>query len=143
MVIINNDFINFKINEFISDLVDRCPNIKEIWLIGSRASGMERPDSDWDLLIFVNDNGITLRRVSDNTGLKNRALERKDPINPLIHNKNDDFIHPWPKPGRKDKLNLNDINWNVWGNPDAAEYEAEHGTGLGRRIWKKGIRGRT
>lgn len=30
------------------------PGISELWLIGSRANGSPRPDSDWDFLAFAN-----------------------------------------------------------------------------------------
>lgn len=31
------------------------PSALSIWFIGSRANGTDRPDSDWDFILFVND----------------------------------------------------------------------------------------
>ena len=42
------------IAKFIRDSKDLKERIEEIYLFGSRAKGEERPDSDYDLLIIVN-----------------------------------------------------------------------------------------
>lgn len=41
-----------EIEELVSSLTTKNPDIEEIWLIGSRANGSARPNSDWDILIF-------------------------------------------------------------------------------------------
>ena len=33
----------------------------QVWLYGSRARGNATPDSDWDILILLNKNGVTSR----------------------------------------------------------------------------------
>jgi hypothetical protein len=40
------------LNQCLSDVLQREPAIKELWFIGSRANGTQRPDSDWDFLAF-------------------------------------------------------------------------------------------
>lgn len=34
-------------------LVRTCPGVREVWLLGSRANGTARSDSDWDFLAFA------------------------------------------------------------------------------------------
>jgi len=38
---------------YIDLLTGRYRSISSIWLMGSRASSTERPESDWDLLAFA------------------------------------------------------------------------------------------
>lgn len=40
------------IEQYIFRMAAATGNSVEIWLIGSRANGSSRPDSDWDLLVF-------------------------------------------------------------------------------------------
>lgn len=40
------------IKKMIDGVMRVCPNITEIWLIGSRAAGTAKDDSDWDFLVF-------------------------------------------------------------------------------------------
>ncbi|WP_145976124.1 nucleotidyltransferase domain-containing protein [Nitrospira moscoviensis] len=40
------------IGNFIKLLTAACDGLQSIWLIGSRANGTAKPDSDWDLLAF-------------------------------------------------------------------------------------------
>ena len=40
------------LDEYVQSLVSLAPDVREIWLFGSRANATERPDSDWDLLVF-------------------------------------------------------------------------------------------
>ena len=41
--------------DYIGRLVAAFDFIQEVWLFGSRANGFARADSDWDYLLFVND----------------------------------------------------------------------------------------
>jgi predicted nucleotidyltransferase len=72
---------------YIATLVDAHPGIREIWLIGSRANGTARPDSDWDLLAFA-DNGSLAALASDDT------FNRHD-IDLLVVFDGDRFRKPW------------------------------------------------
>ena len=42
-------------SEYIERLLGAYPAIREIWLIGSRANNCARPGSDWDFLVFCDD----------------------------------------------------------------------------------------
>ena len=41
------------ITNYVRDLTVAYPAIKEVWLFGSRANGMARDDSDWDIFAFA------------------------------------------------------------------------------------------
>jgi len=41
-----------EIRKYVEILKDDFPAIEEIWLLGSRANGTARSDSDWDFLVF-------------------------------------------------------------------------------------------
>lgn len=41
-----------EIAEYARGLAEACGGITTIWLLGSRANGTARDDSDWDLLVF-------------------------------------------------------------------------------------------
>ena len=56
----NNDLIRNRITRSIHE---KDPNA-EIFLFGSRARGDNRPDSDWDILILV-DNKVVTNEVED------------------------------------------------------------------------------
>lgn len=49
----NTDFPAF-VTEVLKELIDE-KETQSIWFIGSRANGRERPDSDWDFIVFVSD----------------------------------------------------------------------------------------
>lgn len=56
---IKEDFTNIKkfpdfVTEVLNDLISEDITLS-IWLIGSRANGCERIDSDWDFIVFRND----------------------------------------------------------------------------------------
>ncbi|RMD87265.1 MAG: nucleotidyltransferase domain-containing protein [Candidatus Dadabacteria bacterium] len=41
------------IRDYLESLIARYPAISSVWLMGSRANGAARPDSDWDLMVFA------------------------------------------------------------------------------------------
>ena len=43
---------------YLRALVDAHPSIREIWLFGSRANGRARPESDWDYMVFSDDDRL-------------------------------------------------------------------------------------
>jgi predicted nucleotidyltransferase len=46
---------------FLRDLTHRFPNIKQVYLFGSRIKGNARGDSDWDILVYGGyDNAMSL-----------------------------------------------------------------------------------
>ena len=44
--------------EYIDRLVLSYPSITKIWLFGSRANGLAKPESDWDYLAFGDDASV-------------------------------------------------------------------------------------
>lgn len=42
-------------DQYLDRLMRAHPGIAEVWLFGSRADGKLRADSDWDYMVFLND----------------------------------------------------------------------------------------
>ena len=120
-----------KRREYIAELVNRCPGIKEIWVFGSRVTDEGAPDSVWDFLAFADDDGATYQRVNGDTELHREDLK----IDLFVEISKMIFEKPW---GSKHKrLNLNDMNWNVWSPETSAEYNGEKGVRPADMVWSK------
>ncbi|MGV8093624.1 MAG: nucleotidyltransferase domain-containing protein [Mangrovibacterium sp.] len=85
MKTMNQDLLINKIKKVIHG---KDPNAK-VYLFGSRARGDHRPDSDWDLLILVDDREVT-NEIEDKfrDGLYDLELESGQIISLLIYPKN-------------------------------------------------------
>ncbi len=83
------------LSEYINNLVAACPEITEVWLIGSRANEKAREDSDWDLIVFGNDRTLS--------SLQRNLLLRRPDIDLLVVYKGDDFRAPWETESGKGK----------------------------------------
>ena len=129
------------LSEYIERLLAACPEITEIWLIGSRANDKEHAGSDWDLLVFGRPR--TLATLQENLSL------RRPDIDLLIVYNGNDFRAPWKTEAGKDKSGSL-IRWK-WkqdkGSPARAHYwgtqwkdvEIEN-TGnqqVAKRVWPK------
>ena len=83
-----------KIDGFISKITRAHPGIREIWLLGSRAKGEARPNSDWNLFVFADED--TFQRLG-------RSLQfRRTDVQLLVVRDGDEFWEPWgnnPKQG--------------------------------------------
>jgi predicted nucleotidyltransferase len=101
---------------YIAALVGAYPAVKEIWLLGSRANGSHRPDSDWDFLVFAN------QRVL-NSLTRNSRFKRPD-VDLLVVYDGDKFCKPWrdPKKARKKRGSLSGWEWKSLS--DEATYKA-------------------
>jgi len=78
-------------------------SINSIWLLGSRANGTNRKDSDWDFLIFADK--MALNSLKENPSLK---LKNVDML--LVYDKKK-FEDPWSsKKGTLDNLEMETIN---------------------------------
>jgi len=53
-----------EIQGYANELVTSCSGVSDIWLLGSRANGTARIDSDWDLLIFGNASALACIKAS-------------------------------------------------------------------------------
>jgi len=43
-------------HEYVNKLTKRFPTIKSVWLIGSRANDTANECSDWDFIVFADNN---------------------------------------------------------------------------------------
>ncbi len=83
-----------KIDNFISKITQAHPGIREIWLFGSRAKGEARPNSDWNLFVFADDD--TLQQLGRNVRFKRADVQL------LVVRDGEEFREPWgrnPKQG--------------------------------------------
>jgi hypothetical protein len=76
-----------QVREYIDLLNGRYQSVSSIWLIGSRASCTERPESDWDLLVFADYDCLAAMRGD--------AGMRAPGIDLLVVTDGDRFEQPW------------------------------------------------
>ena len=92
--------------EYVKKLVLAYPSIKQIWLIGSRANGTARADSDWDYLVFTDD-GHVLNALY-------RDKKRSSPeIDVLLVVDGRHAINPWSVDTWTKSLCLDDLPGNL------------------------------
>ena len=72
--------------EFAHAIVKAAPGIKEIWLLGSRANGEGRENSDWDLLVFGTEETLEVLN-------RTPSLHRAD-VDCLVAT-NEQFVNAW------------------------------------------------
>jgi hypothetical protein len=99
------------INDFIVGLTRVFVGIREIWLIGSRANGTERADSDWDLLAFADE--VTYEGLSKLPEFQNPKIDL------LIVRDDDEFREPWGNEPKRGHL-------SEWAWTRRSETEAEY-----------------
>jgi hypothetical protein len=109
--------------EYIDRLVQAYPSIREIWLLGSRANGSERPDSDWDYLAF----GDEARALND---LHNDSQFNDPDVDLLFLGPGlDEAMKPWPSADTWKKLGLGDapggIKWRIISETEACYIETK------------------
>ncbi len=89
------------------------PGIREIWLIGSRAIGTERVDSDYDFLVFAEEKfWSTIQERGD--------LHRTD-VDFLVSTDGNNFQSAW---GCKKTVALSKLNWKLTSDTTAT-YEGQ------------------
>jgi hypothetical protein len=72
-----------------SCVVNRCPGIAEIWLVGSRANLTQRDDSDWDFLLFADEDTLSALRAAPELA--------RDDFDLLVVIDGDRFESPWQR----------------------------------------------
>jgi predicted nucleotidyltransferase len=77
--------------EYIHLLSSRYHSVSSIWLIGSRASCTEQPESDWDLLVFADTDSLV--RMRADAGLHALGIDL------LVVTDGDRFEQPWIEDG--------------------------------------------
>jgi hypothetical protein len=75
------------VRRYIDLLTGRYHSISSIWLMGSRASSTERPESDWDLLAFADRDALG--------EMQGDADVRAPGIDLLVVIDDDRFEQPW------------------------------------------------
>ena len=126
--------------EHIAMLAKRYPQIEEVWLIGSRAEGLERANSDWDYLVFANERLINSLRQKP-------ELYRED-VDLLVVYDGDRFKSPWRDGARVKSGSLSEWDWKVVGEGEATyratrwrsdgDFNMNLREARGRRVWKRG-----
>jgi hypothetical protein len=89
--------------EYVSQISAAYPAIREVWFIGSRANGTERPDSDYDYMAFAD--GDTLAALS-----QSQRFNWPD-IDLLVVFDGLNFAEPWPDPNRPKGGSLDEWEW--------------------------------
>lgn len=100
-------FTTEKINDYLKQLTKQFRGIESIWLLGSRANGYHKDDSDWDLLVFADEEILSLLR-EDNIFFKSN-------VDLLVVYDGKNFEEPWEseKTGRRKRENLIDWEWKT------------------------------
>jgi hypothetical protein len=110
--------------EYVQRLVRAYPSIAEIWLLGSRANGMERPDSDWDYVAF-GDDASALNQLHNDPQFNDPNVDLLF-LGPGV----DEAIKPWPSADNSwKKLGLGNapggIKWKVISATEASYTETK------------------
>lgn len=125
------------IQNFIEFLAAACDGLQSIWLIGSRANGTARLDSDWDLLAFGNPAVLVYLK-------SHPELHRYD-IDFLVVTDGDHFESAW---GNKDKSgSISKWEWRQLSD-DRADYNGAKPSGtddivvdrqVSLRLWPRAL----
>lgn len=79
-----------EIRTYIDLLIARCPKVREVWLIGSRANGISTEVSDWDFIIFADP------KAFDDLA-HDKVLHREDVDLLVVDDATGEFSKPWGK----------------------------------------------
>jgi len=102
------------VRALLSELVEAHPSIREIWLLGSRAAGTQKADSDWDFFVFAD------RETFE--ALASQPRFNRPNVDLLVVYDDDNFRKPWPDGDRVKKGALSGWAWKATG--DNATYRA-------------------
>jgi hypothetical protein len=102
-------------DHFIDTLTRSYPAITEIWLIGSRANGTARSQSDWDYVVFADQ--TTLNAIRNNQNLADPLVDMM-----VVYDGNN-FEKPWMDGDRIKKGSLLGWKWTQ-ASDNSATYRA-------------------
>ena len=88
---------------YIDAILAAYPSIREVWLIGSRATGSAKPSSDWDYIVFADQ--ITLQSLTDDRRFNNPHMDL------LVVYDGDSFRKPWLDGDREKHGSLSGWDW--------------------------------
>lgn len=77
-----------EVTDMISARVHQTEPDAKVLLFGSRARGEARPDSDWDVMVLLNDNSKT-NRWDAVKQLFYLSLDIEQDINPIVYTKSE------------------------------------------------------
>jgi len=95
------------IRDYLEMLVQKYPSIGAIWLVGSRAAGCSRAESDWDFFVFADNNTFQ--------AIKRDPTLHRDDIDLLVVLDGNSFEEPWgddPKRGTLKKWRWSKVSEN-------------------------------
>ncbi len=121
-----------ELQQFVSELVTNFPTISSIWLLGSRANATAKPLSDWDILVFADEQTFNNLKMND--------FYHRGAVDLLVVTDGDNFKKPY---GGQKTGSLTKWKWKPTNN-DEAQYEGikfipdEPGSNLGK--FEKGFR---
>lgn len=115
-----------KIHKYIGNLTEKLPEIRSIWLFGSRANGNARDSSDWDLLVFGD--------VSTFNSVKNDEILHLKEVDLMIVS-GDEFSRPYGEPKHG---SLKKWNWELK-SENIATYDAVKWYPHDNSISKRGL----
>ncbi|HBR15430.1 MAG TPA: hypothetical protein DD723_07805 [Candidatus Omnitrophica bacterium] len=113
-----NTIQKVNLNSYIEQLILIYPQIKSVWLIGSRANNSFSENSDWDLLAFADEQ--TLNQLGQNAKFKH------DCIDLLVVYDHNHFRKPWTDSARGENLKSGSLKKWKWRelNSELAQYES-------------------
>jgi hypothetical protein len=124
---------------YVTELVAAYPEIAEVWLIGSRAEGTPRTDSDWDYLVFAN------RKILHS--LRQRKQFNSPEVDLLIVHDGNQFTKPWRDGSRIKAGSLVDWHWQRISHTEAtyratkfrddADFNRNIRVGRGLLVWPR------
>jgi predicted nucleotidyltransferase len=80
------------ISEYIEELKREFPAISSVWLLGSRANGTGKPESDWDFLVFSNEPIFE--------AIRNKPKLHRENVDLLLVGNDGEFSKPFGEPKR-------------------------------------------
>ena len=131
--------ISDAIKHYFNELNSEFEQIREIWILGSRANNCAYDDSDWDILVFANSRVLTQLRQKEKFKQSSKDLN----IDLLVLYDEDHFEAPWTSLNWREtrqiikKGTLSEWNFKPdRSNPNIGHYKGTHAPTLSSKICK-------
>jgi len=141
-IIINEILLKLpaRIQDYFDDLVAEFQQIREIWLLGSRANNCASEDSDWDILVLGD--STTLQQLQQSE--KKKQSSQNLNVDLLVLYDKDRFEAPWPSLNRRRRTTqrIKKGTLSEWeferdrNNPNIGYYEGTHALTLSSKTCK-------
>jgi len=120
----------FELDAYIINLTCKYSSINSIWLIGSRANNSYKDNSDWDLLVFANQDMLDSLKKDMNFNMPEIDL--------LVVYDDNNFISPWPRNDKESEHKKGCLKSWQWNFVD--EFSAKYKSDIGlRNATKSGL----